>query len=743
MASPTKPPAFFKPIVSGSRVPENPNATNDQTTPIDVQVLEQNATPPSEAQQARNVTTAFERDPGKRTQIWQLSPTEQDEAIRFYISEGPYQPKFEPDEYPYNDAIHRRRFCRNWYADFWWLEYSPHTKRAYCFPCFLFSKKPIGKAGSDAFTVKGFQNWKKVHSSDKCAFLTHMGQDPSSAHNYSVQCYNNLKNRIAHIDQVVLKQKEKRVADARLRLKTTIDSIRWLTFQACPFRGHDESPDSINQGNFLEMVKLLASYNKEVNDVVLQNAPKKAKYTSPDVQKEILNIYARKVQISIREEIGNSKFCIMVDESRDESKKEQMAIVVRFVNKEGIIKERFLDLIHVKDTAALTLKDSICAVLSDNNLSVRDIRGQGYDGASNMRGDECPYAYYIHCMAHQLQLALVAASREAHEVHNFFQHAISIINVVSASSKRNDELLAKQAEQIAHEIELGELDTGRVLRNIANDRSIKRFSRGDAAGALHIILTFDFVFVLVLMEKIMKITEVLCQTLQKKSIDILNAMDSVSNTKGVTSYADVTKSRNKHDNTTTLHHYKIDVFNVAIDQQLNELEDRFSSQATELLSLCASLDPRLDSFDRSKISTLVEKYYPADFSNQERAQLECQLPHFQLDVCNDPELSSLPSLADLTNGLVKLGKNSHYPMVDKLLRLVMTLPVSTATTERAFSAMKLAKTRPRNKMGDDFLRSYMIIYIEKELARKITSEDIINSYDLVGSRRGKFKLIEM
>jgi hypothetical protein len=33
------------------------------------------------------------------------------------------------------------------------------------------------------------------------------------------------------------------------------------------------------------------------------------------------------------------------------------------------------------------------------------------------------------------------------------------------------------------------------------------------------------------MEKIMKITDVLCQTLQSKSIDILNALDSVSNTK--------------------------------------------------------------------------------------------------------------------------------------------------------------------------------------------------------------------
>ena len=74
--------------------------------------------------------------------------------------------------------------------------------------------------------------------------------------------------------------------------------------------------------------------------------------------------------------------------------------------------------------------------------------------------NDCPYAYYIHCMAHQLQLALVAASREVHEVHNFFWDANFIINVVSASPKRNDELLAKQVEEIAHKIELGEPDTG-------------------------------------------------------------------------------------------------------------------------------------------------------------------------------------------------------------------------------------------------------------------------------------------
>jgi hypothetical protein len=78
-------------------------------------------------------------------------------------------------------------------------------------------------------------------------------------------------------------------------------------------------------------------------------------------------------------------------------------------------------------------------------------------------------------------------------------------------------------------------------------------------------------------------------------------------------YVDVKKSRNKHDNTTVFHHYKVDVFNAAIDQQVTELNHRFSSQVTELLDLCTSLDPRHDNFNKSKICRLVKKFYPADF----------------------------------------------------------------------------------------------------------------------------------
>ena len=67
------------------------------------------------------------------------------------------------------------------------------------------------------------------------------------------------------------------------------------------------------------------------------------------------------------------------------------------------------------------------------------------------------------------------------------------------------------------------------------------------------------------------------------------------------------------------------------------------------------------------------------------------------------------------------------------------MPVSTATTERAFSAMKLVKTRLRNKMEDGFLRDCLVLYIEKEIAIKITMDSIIDDFNAVKERAVRFK----
>lgn len=60
-----------------------------------------------------------------------------------------------------------------------------------------------------------------------------------------------------------------------------------------------------------------------------------------------------------------------------------------------------------------------------------------------------------------LMIDLVFASKEVHEVHNFFQHANFIVNIVNPAPECNDELLANLTILIAREIELVELDTRR------------------------------------------------------------------------------------------------------------------------------------------------------------------------------------------------------------------------------------------------------------------------------------------
>jgi hypothetical protein len=84
---------------------------------------------------------------------------------------------------------------------------------------------------------------------------------------------------------------------------------------------------------------LCQTKNKQIAEVIAK-APKNVSYTLPMIQKEILQIFSTQVNEAIRKEVSNAKFCIIVDEARDESMNEQMALVLRFVDKDGFVRER-------------------------------------------------------------------------------------------------------------------------------------------------------------------------------------------------------------------------------------------------------------------------------------------------------------------------------------------------------------------------------------------------------------------
>ncbi|KAL9680766.1 hypothetical protein QQ045_012545 [Rhodiola kirilowii] len=129
-----------------------------------------------------------------------------------------------------------------------------------------------------------------------------------------------------------------------------------------------------------------------------------------------------------------------------------MAIILRFVDCKGLVRERFFKLVSVVDTCSQTLKDEISRILAQYDLNEENMRGQGYDGLSNMRGQfnglqalflkTCPYAYYVHCFAHRLQLALNDVAKGVPDVWQFFSTLTMIVNFVDSSAKRHSMLKA-------------------------------------------------------------------------------------------------------------------------------------------------------------------------------------------------------------------------------------------------------------------------------------------------------------
>lgn len=189
----------------------------------------------------------------------------------------------------------------------------------------------------------------------------------------------------------------------------------------------------------------------------------------------------------------------MIDESRDISVKEQMVVALRYVNKKGKVVERFRGIVEVSNTSALSLKSALEALLAKYGLSLSRIRGQGYDGASNMRGEynglkslilkENCSAFYIHCFAHQLQLALVTLAKKHSDIASFSNQVANLSNVVGGSCKRRDALRESQFKKVEEALKVGEITSGRGLNQEIGVKKAGDTRWSSHYGTLHSIVS--------------------------------------------------------------------------------------------------------------------------------------------------------------------------------------------------------------------------------------------------------------
>ncbi|PHU03496.1 hypothetical protein BC332_28747 [Capsicum chinense] len=159
----------------------------------------------------------------------------------------------------------------------------------------------------------------------------------------------------------------------------------------CLFEVTKESESSSNQGYFLGLLRWHGDNHPDVGKVILEKAPQNDTLTCPMIQKDIVNACAKETLKVIIADLNGDYFGILVDEFKDISHKEQMALVLRYVDKKGEVVKRFIGLVHVNDTSACSLKREIYSLLSDHSLSPSKICGQSYDGArveDNKHGEE-------------------------------------------------------------------------------------------------------------------------------------------------------------------------------------------------------------------------------------------------------------------------------------------------------------------------------------------------------------------
>ncbi|KAJ1255625.1 hypothetical protein BS78_K180300 [Paspalum vaginatum] len=506
-------------------------------------------------------------DPGMRKPIEEYPFEIRDQVKKAYVLRGPTQlagytfsPKWQSGDW--------RSFQPHWFQTYDWLEYSESKDAAFCLYCYLFFEpgKPE-KFGSNVFAKVGYEKWKKaLERFDKYA--------ASLSHNNARMKCDDFMNQRRSVTQKFYKYDKEEQNRYEIRLTSSLDIARFLIMQGDAFRGHDESSTSLNKGTYLELLDWYKDKVEVVKDAY-DNGRKNCQMVSHHIQKDLTKACSEEVMAIIMDEIGGKKFSVLIDESRDVSIKEQMAMILRFVNDEGKVLERFVGLQHVEKCTTAALKEALVGMLSSYKLSISMLRGQGYDGASNMRGefngvqklirDENPYAFYVHCFAHQLQLVVVTVSTSTPAIVDFFNYVPLIVNTVGASCMRKDALLVKHHDTLLEKVETGEILTGRGLNQesslarsgdtrwgshlktllrilvmweaiidvleIVKKDSIKPASNGGAFGLIGKMESFDFVFILHLMIELLSMTDMLSRALQRKDQDIVEAMHLISGVK--------------------------------------------------------------------------------------------------------------------------------------------------------------------------------------------------------------------
>lgn len=221
---------------------------------------------------------------------------------------------------------------------------------------------------------------------------------------------------------------------------TLLKCLRYLARQGLALRGHSE-----DDGNYSQLLKLCAGFDSNL-ELWLNRCHD---YSSPDIQNEMLAIFAKTVIRDICSDINASEpnqpalFAVIVDGTRDITGVEQESLCVRYVSCDLHLIEVFIRFNETSSTTGDSLSRIVLEVIQTLGLQLDKLRGQTYDGAANMAGqyngvqakirEKQPLALFVHCMAHCTNLVTEKCVSESSLIRDALG-AVNELGVLSSQS---------------------------------------------------------------------------------------------------------------------------------------------------------------------------------------------------------------------------------------------------------------------------------------------------------------------
>lgn len=517
-----------------------------------------------------------------------------------------------------------------------------------------------------------------------------------------------------------------------------------------------------SEGNFRAILRYRAKGDEKLRKA-LEGPGERNKYISPSIQNQIIDSCNVLIVNKIVAEVNMSKcFSILADETADIAGVEQVSLCVRYVDTPSMkVKEHFLQFVQAQDVTGRGLANIILENLRNWGIDTSFLKGQGYDGAAAMSGKfngvqahiklEHPTALYVHCAAHSLNLAVSKASEVPEirnclgtvgQTHNFFVYPKrkNVLTRVLADAEISPK--AKTLKRMCATRWIERFDSVSDFKEIYVQvidalSEIAEWTDKDtskeARSILNSILQGQFMIALFVTAKVFAIGRPLSKHMQKIDVDLRTAVslaeETASNLQNLRTNADnefkeifeqATKLGNevsisiqiprltaiqKHrSNPTNLKtpedFYRVTLFIPYIDRFINELVKRFISHKEILLGfqcLFPANNNELASVEESQelqknFEHLVNIYLEDLVDNSEVILAERKMWFGKL-----LREDNIP-----TNAMAALSicNQDIFPNMFILYKILATLPVSTASSERSFSTLKRIKTYLRNTMSE-------------------------------------------